>query len=516
MSPSFWLLLLIFITYIYTELIYIEYSYMKHKNTSAFTLTELIVVITILAILATIWILSFIGYTEKARNSSRISDMKTIEKALSIYKTSSPFFPLPDDPTTITFSGSLAWTQWYFWDTAIRTIKRISNIPTDPLLWVNYSYWVSQTQTNYTIGTILEGSSIFSSNSFIPTSYAISSEGISGYAVGDYIDYDIPIINGEDCSVLAVPSLLLSDIPVWWVITDGDVYNYVYTTGEHLPNTYDGFVETIPSWVGFQTVEVLDSCTINSISELDLYIAELSTAYQPLSEVAKYEELIFNSTTLKFKKNMLIALERHGINIDQSVIDELNSPLPERVFIDTFNDTDGTLLIGWHTPNSWSGSWSLVSWGSAAAYDISSNTLVKNGSSSSLVYPSPIPTITTADYGVWFDILSFGGGTITVYLRYTDNSNYYRLDIDSSGYVLRRMLGWTEVTLQNISEVIATGSSIEFSVSGDGANESVSFGINEVEKENILTGWGLSSVWSPVIFLQNDGATIDSYSLTYK
>lgn len=491
---------------------------MKHTHTSAFTLTELIIVVTILAILGTIAFISFIGYSEKTRNSSRISDMKTIEKVFSIHKTHSSLYPLPDDATVITYSWSLAWTQGFFGATTLATVKRVSNIPEDPLFGVKYSYGVSQNRTKYSLGTILEGDSGYVyENPLLPTTHALSSDNKIAYVLGDYIDYDVPIIDDDDnCKLLAVPSLLLSDIPSWWIIENGSLYNYVYTRGEHLPDTYDGFLQEVPTlWAWFQTVEVLDSCTIDTVAELDLYIAELSTAYQPLSDYVKYSDLIFNANSVNFRKSSIARLGRHGITISDAVINELNSPLPERVFIDTFNDTNGTLLIWDHTPNSWSGSWSMVSWGSTAAYDINANTLTKNGSSSSFIYPSPIPTITSADYTIGFDVLNFGWWTISAYLRYTDNSNYYRLDIDSSWYVLRRMLAGVESTLQNITETINTWSTIAFSVSGSWINEAVSLTINEVEKENILAGW-LGALWSPVVFLQNDGATIDSYSLTYK
>ncbi|MDD2745812.1 MAG: prepilin-type N-terminal cleavage/methylation domain-containing protein, partial [Candidatus Gracilibacteria bacterium] len=47
----------------------------KTKYTFGFTLIELIVVITILAILGTIGFLSIGGYSSKARDSARISDV---------------------------------------------------------------------------------------------------------------------------------------------------------------------------------------------------------------------------------------------------------------------------------------------------------------------------------------------------------------------------------------------------------------------------------------------------------
>jgi prepilin-type N-terminal cleavage/methylation domain-containing protein len=49
-----------------------------------FTLVELIVVITILAILGTIAFISLQGYSAEARNSKRIQDLNSIAKAIQI------------------------------------------------------------------------------------------------------------------------------------------------------------------------------------------------------------------------------------------------------------------------------------------------------------------------------------------------------------------------------------------------------------------------------------------------
>ena len=84
---------------------------MRQTSSYAFTLVELIVVITILAILGTIGFLSINGYSQNARNSTRISDLKLIDKGLSLYIQTQSLYPLPDTPAGIYYSGALAWTQ---------------------------------------------------------------------------------------------------------------------------------------------------------------------------------------------------------------------------------------------------------------------------------------------------------------------------------------------------------------------------------------------------------------------
>ncbi|MDD3144658.1 MAG: prepilin-type N-terminal cleavage/methylation domain-containing protein [Candidatus Gracilibacteria bacterium] len=57
---------------------------MKNQKVKAFTLVELIVVITILAILGTIAFINLQGYSTGARDSKRLSDINNIQKKISI------------------------------------------------------------------------------------------------------------------------------------------------------------------------------------------------------------------------------------------------------------------------------------------------------------------------------------------------------------------------------------------------------------------------------------------------
>ncbi|MDD2870983.1 MAG: prepilin-type N-terminal cleavage/methylation domain-containing protein, partial [Candidatus Gracilibacteria bacterium] len=59
---------------------------MHKQKTNGFTLVELIVVITILAILGTIAFISLQGYSTQARDSSRISDISSIKTSLELFQ----------------------------------------------------------------------------------------------------------------------------------------------------------------------------------------------------------------------------------------------------------------------------------------------------------------------------------------------------------------------------------------------------------------------------------------------
>tara|TARA_Y100001960_G_C14365430_1_gene676449 strand:- start:38 stop:298 length:261 start_codon:yes stop_codon:yes gene_type:complete len=84
----------------------------KHKFKQAFTLVELIVVITILAVLATIGFISMMGYAQSSRDTKRTSDITTIAKGLQVYHAAKSSVPEPSETkTTISFSGTELVTQ---------------------------------------------------------------------------------------------------------------------------------------------------------------------------------------------------------------------------------------------------------------------------------------------------------------------------------------------------------------------------------------------------------------------
>ena len=128
---------------------------MHHTKQKAFTLVELIVVITILAILWTIAFMSFNSYSSSARDSARISDLTNIAKGLWVQYATSGKYPLPDNYATISNSGTILGYQWYVWDTTKRII-RISEPSKDPLDAVFYTYNTNDARNKYQVLAFLE------------------------------------------------------------------------------------------------------------------------------------------------------------------------------------------------------------------------------------------------------------------------------------------------------------------------------------------------------------------------
>ena len=75
------------------------------RNFPAFTLVELIVVITIVGILSTVGFISYSGYLAGARDSNRYSQLTKLSDALQVYATTKSL-PLPADYLDITARGS--------------------------------------------------------------------------------------------------------------------------------------------------------------------------------------------------------------------------------------------------------------------------------------------------------------------------------------------------------------------------------------------------------------------------
>ena len=105
---------------------------------AGFTLVELIVVISILAILWTIAFLSFNSYSSKARDSVRITTLKSIHQWLAILKVKSGTYPTPEWDTLEVTVNSESLTQWYIWDN-ISNIIKINKTPLDPKDSKSYS-----------------------------------------------------------------------------------------------------------------------------------------------------------------------------------------------------------------------------------------------------------------------------------------------------------------------------------------------------------------------------------------
>ncbi len=123
----------------------------------AFTFVELIVVVTILGILSTLWFISYTSGLWDARDSTRKSDIASIKSALKQYKQSRGSYPIPSpgDNFNLTVTGSInVATQWKLNNNV--TLSTLDNIPTDPKAKVHYMYSITSNRQEYQLAATLE------------------------------------------------------------------------------------------------------------------------------------------------------------------------------------------------------------------------------------------------------------------------------------------------------------------------------------------------------------------------
>lgn len=114
------------------------------KSRSGFTIVELLIVIVVIAILATISIVAYSGIQQRARNSIRAQDIASIQKALEFFRIQHGRYPFPQPPGTNLppgFTSPYSTTSGYSYSAAtdnswlqeLRTSGLMSTIPKDPL-----------------------------------------------------------------------------------------------------------------------------------------------------------------------------------------------------------------------------------------------------------------------------------------------------------------------------------------------------------------------------------------------
>ncbi|MDD3646555.1 MAG: InlB B-repeat-containing protein [Candidatus Gracilibacteria bacterium] len=301
----------------------------QNKVLSAFTLVELIVVITILAILATIAFISLSGYSQDARDSTRLSDVKTIGKTLEVYKLRDGQYPLPENGTQITFSGAEVWTQGIFGEQTRKELSKhatISNPPLDPLTNNHYTYSVLNTIMEYQLGGILEGGAI----SYNPSTHSIISqtqaaETPAAYIIGDYNGLVAKVSTGTTTYVLAVPSIISSDIGEHTLLGILANQKLVFKNYSNIPSSYAGYTST-GGFVYEPSELVVYEGSIQELSDDGTLLQEFATKLQQaysgttLQTIGIYKNLLTNEELVVLAGNIVNNELGGSVNISSTPI----------------------------------------------------------------------------------------------------------------------------------------------------------------------------------------------------
>nr|MDD3720382.1 FISUMP domain-containing protein [Candidatus Gracilibacteria bacterium] len=212
----------------------------KQKKKKGFTLVELIVVITIIAILGTIAFISINTYTIHARNGVRIADLNNIKKSLELFIVEKGFYPTPDGLVSITYSGATAWTQGTIGDTVIRNLQKLNKKPTDPLTGNEYTYSITNLKSEYQLGTIYEGGvSIGYTPIITEKANAAGEKKALAMVIGTYNEKILKVSTGSIDYILAVPSIINTNLYDTDLLSIINNKSLSYDKYSNLPSSYE-------------------------------------------------------------------------------------------------------------------------------------------------------------------------------------------------------------------------------------------------------------------------------------
>ncbi len=213
---------------------------MDHKK-HWFTLIELIVVISVITILTSLWIYSFFWYIQDANDSKRITDIQAIKMHLDSYRRNHsylyPAWEWGSWTTQIMSGADIIASQSYFNEGLTGKIW-MPKVLTDPKTKLPYLYSISRDRTSYQITATLENqTNLISYHPFINTTYADEiNYNLIAYVEWTFIPRDKTILPGLLYAVSPEETMSfdIEGVDGDWhpnkakVILNGQYYNLAY------------------------------------------------------------------------------------------------------------------------------------------------------------------------------------------------------------------------------------------------------------------------------------------------
>lgn len=209
---------------------------------SAFTLVELLVVVTLLAIFSSIASIYFFQNFEISRDATRSANLVNITKTLDLYRNDNSKYPEPDDAVNITYSWATAWKQWVFGEDATRLLKSFgSELFQDPKYETFFTYSTANKNREYQIASIYEELDESGSIAFIPEAHAVIE---TAQVFWDFNNFMVRTQSWSTYNYIATPSIIASDITSTDIIDIISWQKLVYNEFFNLPASYSAFLNT--------------------------------------------------------------------------------------------------------------------------------------------------------------------------------------------------------------------------------------------------------------------------------
>ena len=246
-----------------------------NKNKSAITLVEIIIALSVLAILWIIWFLSFWTYLVTVRDSTRLVEIENIESSFWTYVLRSGHYPEPTNWKNITYSWSIVWIQWTFWNSVSDKIWYSRGV-VDPLTKSEYTYSIKNTRREYSIAWVFEERPGLVYNNIIKSTANAETLWKKTWVALVWWNYNWEIIStllNWVTNILAIPSIISSDL------TSLDLQNiinnkkFVYNDYNTLPASYSWTVYKLDSGINFSA---------NNLVVFSWSISDLNRSYNQI------------------------------------------------------------------------------------------------------------------------------------------------------------------------------------------------------------------------------------------